>query len=178
MTRVVRRPTLAKNRRLRSPIPSKSSVLERARSSGVGLGMGQTRLMRGDTVIMAKTPPTTDRDVAGDVADAVGSAIGAIVNEIEQLDERRAELIQQLQRASESVNAQLGKWLPAGVTDMPRKAREGYERARKSLDRPCAICGFRTKPYHDGRLKLHRDQGDRKMPLTDAQLEALQLRKV
>ena len=139
--------------------------------------MGKTRLMRGDTVIMAKTTGS-EQDVAGDVADAVGTAIGSIVNEIEKLDARRGELIEQLRKASERVSSQLSKYIPAGVTELPRKAKEGYDRTRRTLNRPCSICGFKTDPYHDGRLKAHRDQGEKKKPLSDTQLAELGMRRV
>jgi hypothetical protein len=164
---------LAKNRRLKSPIPNKRSVREHSRLSGGGLGMGKARLMRGDTVVMAKTTNDPERDVAGDVAEAVGSAIGGIVNEIEQLDKRRAELIRQLQRAADSVNAQLSKWLPAGITEMPRKAKESYNRARK--DAPCSVCGFKTEPPHDARS--HAQQNP-KGPFTASELADRKLERV
>jgi hypothetical protein len=168
---------LAKKRRLKAPIPAKKSGTERARSSGEGLGLATTRLMRGKTVIMTKTTNGEQRDVAGDIADAVGTAIGGIVNELEKLEARKGELLEQLRKASQTVTANLDKYLP-GVKDMPRKAKESFEKARKTLDKPCSICGFKTKPYHDGRLKIHRDQGEKKKPLTDTQLAELEMKKV
>ena len=121
---------------------------------------------------MAK-PNDPERDVAGDVADAVGSAIGGIVNEIEQLDKRRAELIQQLQKAADSVNAQLSKWLPVSITEMPRKAKESYQRARK--DAPCSVCGFKTEPPHDARS---HGQQNPKGPFTASELADRKLERV
>ena len=169
---------MAKKRRLKAPIPTKKSGTERARSSGEGLGLATTRLMRGKTVIMTKTTNGEQRDVAGDIADAVGTAIGGIVNELEKLEARRGELLEQLRKASQTVTASLDKYLP-GVKDLPRRVKESYDKARsRTFDKPCQICGFKTEPYHDGRLKTHRDQGERKRPLTDAQLAELEMKKV
>ena len=176
---------MAKKRRFNGPIPSKRSVTERARSSGGGLGMGKTRLMRGDTVVMVKSTNDEERgnarpDIAGDLADAVGTAVGSIVNELESLETRKGELLEQLRRAREAVSASIDKYLPASVKEMPAKVKEGYNRTRggRTFDRPCQICGFKTEPYHDGRLKAHRDQGKHKKALTDAQLTELEMRRV
>ena len=125
---------------------------------------------------MAKSTNDDDRDVAGDVADAVGTAIGTIVNEIEKLESRRGELLEQLRQATQRASVVLDKYLPQGIKDMPKKAKLGYERTR-TFNKPCQICGFKTEPYHDGRLKAHRDQ-EKKKPLTDAQLAELEMRKV
>jgi hypothetical protein len=164
---------LAKNRRLKSPIPSKKSVKERARLSGGGLGMGKARLMRGDTVIMAKPTDDTERDVAGDVADAVGTAIGSIVNELEKLEARRGELIEQLRQASERVSAQLSKYVPAGISEMPKRAKESFQRTRK--DAPCSVCRFKTEPPHDARS--HRHQNPKK-PFTASELATKGMERV
>ena len=130
---------------------------------------------------MAKsTEDAAERDVAGDLADAVGTAIGSIVNELERLESRKGELLEQLRRARETVSASFDKYLPAGVKDMPAKVKESYNRARsgRTFDNPCQICGFKTEPYHDGRLKAHRDQGKKKQPLTDSQLADLEMRRI
>ena len=122
---------------------------------------------------MAKPTNDSERDVAGEVADAVGTAIGSIVNELEQLDKRRAELVQQLQKAADSVNAQLGKWLPAGIVEMPRKAKESYNRVRK--DAPCSVCRFKTEPPHDARS---HGQQNPKGPFTASELADRKLERV
>ena len=122
------------------------------------------------------------KDIAGDLADAVGTAIGSIVNELERLESRKGELLEQLRKARETVSASIDKYVPASVKDMPAKVKDSYNRTRagsgRTFDKPCQICGFRTEPYHDGRLKAHRDQGKNKRPLTDAQLAELEMRRI
>lgn len=68
--------------------------------------------------------------------------------------------------------ASLG-WQPTKT----RKLAKGEKREPK-LGTPCGVCEFATEPYHDGRLKAHRDQGENKKPFTDSQLEKLGLKKI
>jgi hypothetical protein len=136
-----------------------------------------SRLMKGNTVIMSKTHDEAENDLSLDIAGAVGKTVGTIVNRIEALDKERSELIQKLADARNSLNDQFSKWLPDSLTQAG--ARSGRGKAGKREVRPgapCSICGFATEPYHDGRLKAHREQGEKK-PLTDEQLEAARLER-
>jgi hypothetical protein len=134
--------------------------------------------MKGNTVVMAKTNDEAESDLSLDIAGAVGKTVGNIVNRIEALDKERSELIQKLADARNSLNDQFSKWLPDSLTQAG--ARGGKVRTAKREAKPgapCNICGFATEPYHDGRLKAHRDQGEKK-PLTDGQLDAARLERV
>jgi hypothetical protein len=138
-----------------------------------------SRLMRGNTLVMAKTNDEAENDLSLDIAGAVGKTVGNIVNRIEALDKERSALISKLADARNSLNDQFSKWLPESLT--PAGSRGGKNRGGKREAKPgtqCSICGFATEPYHDGRLKAHRDQGEKKRPLTDNQLKSSGLRRV
>ena len=122
---------------------------------------------------MAKPENDAREDLSLDIADAVGKTIGNIVNEIESLDKRKAELIQKLSDARDSLNEQFNKWLPTGLTASVKAAQD----RAKNYDKPCKFCGFKTEPYHDARLKMHRDQINKKA-LTDSELAAAGMRRI
>ena len=125
---------------------------------------------------MAKTNEEAEHDLSLDIADSVGKTIGNIVNRIEALDSEKAQLIQKLRDTRESLNSQFNKWLPDGLMGAAATVRAKGKREAKP-GTPCTICGFATMPPHDGRLKAHRDQGDKKKPLSDHQLDASGLRR-
>jgi hypothetical protein len=128
---------------------------------------------------MAKTNDESEHDLSLDIADAVGKTIGNIVNRIEALDTEKGQLLQKLRDARESLNSQFNKYLPdsimSGAAAVKSKVQGKRERKPGAA---CSICGFATNPPHDGRLKAHRDQGEKKKPLTDSQLEASNLTRV
>jgi hypothetical protein len=64
------------------------------------------------------------------------------------------------------------------LTEGGGSASKGEKKPRPVADKDCPICKFRTSPPHDGRNKLHRDQGENKKPLTAKQLEEAGLAKV
>jgi len=126
--------------------------------------------MKGNNVIMAKTNDEAENDLSLDIADTVGKTVGNIVNRIEALDAEKAQLLQKLREARESLNSQFNKWLPESIMGVATAAKaRGRREARPGT--PCGICQFATTPPHDGRLKAHRDQGKSKKPLTDTQLK-------
>lgn len=122
---------------------------------------------------MEKPREDAKNDLADDLAQSVGRTIGTIVNEIEQLDTRKAELLKKLSDARDTLNEQFSKWLPAALDQVGDKAKA----AAKRLNKPCSVCKFKTEPPHDARLKAHRDQSEKK-PLTDGELTNADLRRV
>ena len=96
------------------------------------------RLVKGDTVIMAKTNEEAENDLSTDIAGAVGKTIGNIVNRIEALDRERQELITKLNDARTALNEQFNKWLPAGYTGIPKQEAAGPKADRRQ--RSCKIC--------------------------------------
>ena len=97
------------------------------------------RLMRGNTVVMAKTNEDSENDLSTDIAGAVGKTIGNIVNRIEALDSERQELITKLSEARTALNEQFNRWLPAGFTGTPPKQQAAEPRADRK-QRSCKIC--------------------------------------
>lgn len=65
------------------------------------------------------------------------------------------------------------KIVPADEPAAPT-TKTGITRQRDP-NAPCDVCGFVTRPPHDGRK--HRSQGDKKKPFTDAELSLLGLKK-
>ena len=57
--------------------------------------------------------------------------------------------------------------------DLVESGKKGGKGTRTSKGGPCLICGFETRPPHDGRQ--HRAQGKRKKPFTAAGLAELGL---
>jgi hypothetical protein len=152
----------------------KSEVEAHRRMYGAtGKGTQPPRLISNGAVLMAKPTENANNDLPNDVAEAVGRTIGNIVNEIEQLDSRKAELLKKLSDARDALNEQFNRWLPAALDQVADKAKA----AAKKLTNPCSICKFKTEPYHDARLKAHRDQVE-KRPLTDEELAASKLRRL
>lgn len=93
------------------------------------------------------------------------------VREIEKIDGKIEELTAaRRQELLEELKA-LG-WQPTSSRKSKGNKREPI------VGTPCGVCGFATDPYHDGRIKAHRDQGENKRAFTDAQLEKLGLKKV
>jgi len=133
------------------------------------------RLLSNGEVLMSKPTEDANHDLGKDIAEAVGKTIGNIVNRIEALDKERADLVATLEDTREKLNAQFNKWLPKALDTVGDKAKAA---ARRINEKPCVVCGFRTDPSHDARLKAHRDQGDQKTALTDDQLSAAGLRRV
>ena len=97
-----------------------------------------SRLMKGNTVVMAKTNEEAENDLSTDIAGAVGKTIGNIVNRIEALDQEREQLISKLSEARTALNEQFSKWLPAGFTGIPK--RESAEAKADRKQRSCKIC--------------------------------------
>lgn len=135
----------------------------------------------GERIVAQPTSEEAQDSVVDDIAESVGRSIAAIVNRIESLDKERATLIAKLEEARTKLNEQFNKWLPAGLTGSSGPVglpNRGAGRKREvTIGTPCRICGFATLPYHDARLKTHRDQGENKKPLTDEQLARLGLMK-
>ena len=98
-------------------------------------------------------------------------------NQLEEIDsqilelknKRKAELLAELKELGLDV-------VPKGTASA--STGESKKKGKKTLNKPCRICGFLTTPYHDARLKTHRDQGDNKKPLTEAELASSKLKKV
>jgi hypothetical protein len=136
-----------------------------------------SRLMKGNTVVMSKTNQEAENDLSLDIAETVGKTVGNIVNRIEALDKERAELVKKLADARTSLNEQFNKWIPESIVAVGAKVKSKGKREVKP-GTSCSICGFATDPPHDGRLKVHRDQGKNKRALTDNQIAAADLTRL
>ena len=126
---------------------------------------------------MSKTNQEAEDDLSLDIAETVGKTVGNIVNRIEALDKERAELIKKLADARSALNEQFNKWIPDRISAVGSIVKDTGKREVKP-GTPCSICGFATNPPHDGRQKTHRDQGDKKKPLTDQELKAAKLIRI
>jgi hypothetical protein len=127
-----------------------------------------SRLIKGQTVLMAKTNQEAEDDLSLDIAETVGKTVGNIVNRIETLDKERAELIKKLADARSALNEQFNKWIPESIAAVGASVKSKAKREAKPGE-PCKICGFATDPAHDGRK--HRAQ-ETKKPFTSDELEA------
>ena len=162
---------------------AKMKVISRARMEAhrrmhgaTNKGAQPPRLISNGDVVMSKPTEDANKDLTTDIAEAVGKTIGNIVNRIEAIDAERAQLVKKLEEARAEITAQFDRWLPAALDNVGDKAKAA---ARKLSDRPCGICGFKTTPPHDARLKAHRDQPEgAKTPLTAEQLASANLRRV
>jgi hypothetical protein len=133
-----------------------------------------SRLMKGQTVLMAKTNEEAENDLSLDIAETVGKTVGNIVNRIEALDKERAELIKKLADARSALNEQFNKWIPESIATVGTNVRSKVKREVKP-GTPCQICGFATQPAHDGRK--HRAQ-ETKKPFTSGELEQANMVRV
>lgn len=130
----------------------------------------------------AKAPtlikPNGDRIVAQSELTQLQQKREQIQSQLEEVDtqilelknKRKEELLEELKA--------LGLDVVPKTTASASSGDNKKKGTKKTLDKPCKICGFLTEPYHDARLKTHRDQGDNKRPLTDAELAAAKLKKV
>jgi hypothetical protein len=110
--------------------------------------------------------------------------IVSVLEQLKKLDEQRAKLLEgakteAVKKAEEAV-AELNE-LGFSYRLVEGEAKAGKKRVSSGVPRQksetCQICKFSTDPIHDGRLKLHRDQGEHKKPLTDKQLTELNMKK-
>lgn len=109
--------------------------------------------------------------------------LNSALDRIKKLDEERAKLMEEATtEARARAEAAIGDLNALGYAFRLVEGEEGGK-AKKKASTPrqrsetCAICQFVTDPVHDGRLKAHRDQGDKKKPLTDKELAANGLKK-
>jgi DNA-binding protein H-NS len=110
--------------------------------------------------------------------------IQRFLEEEQERQARKQELIQELLLERDRQMAEFEEQLRLlgyradviGKSSGPKK-EAGGKRERKRSE-TCSICGFATQPAHDGRLKAHRDQGEKKTALTDSQLEVANLKRV
>lgn len=108
----------------------------------------------------------------------------SVLEQLKKLDEQRAKLLEgakaeAIKKAEEAV-AELNELGFAYRLVEGDGAKAGKKRASSGTRQKsdiCTICKFSTEPPHDGRLKLHRDQGDAKKPLTEKQLTELNMKK-
>jgi hypothetical protein len=110
--------------------------------------------------------------------------IQRFLQEEQERQARKQELIQELLLERDRQMAEFEEQLSllgyrADVVGKSSGAtKEAGDKRERKRSETCNICGFATRPAHDGRLKAHRDQGDNKTALTDGQLEAANLKRV
>lgn len=83
------------------------------------------------------------------------------------LDEARQEALANAEKAVEALN-DLGFHYRLAQESVRRVKKAAAKRTRRTTDRPCPICGFKTNPPHDRRA--HRFQPSKK-PFTADELK-------
>jgi hypothetical protein len=108
----------------------------------------------------------------------------SILEQLKQLDQQRQKLLDGARdEALNTANAAIRDLNELGFRyrlvegDEPATKRTGGKGKTRQKTEVCSICNFATEPPHDGRHKAHREQGDKKKPFTDKQLEEFGLTK-
>ncbi len=110
----------------------------------------------------------------------------SVLDRLKQLNEQRDQLMGEAKseavgRAQEAVDALNALGYRYALVEQPeRRASRGAAPSRRgtrqvNADRPCPICGFKTKPPHDARA--HRAQGNKKRAFTADELSAKGMQK-
>lgn len=101
------------------------------------------------------------------------SAIDKALKAMEELESLKQSAIEELLEQRGDIDAKLQK---LGYGDHPKaKAPAKTGTRERDPNKPCSVCNFATTPPHDGRV--HRSQGEKKTPFTEAELSKLGLKK-
>lgn len=104
----------------------------------------------------------------------VPSIVDEYLKSLEKLNSQRDAAIKELLDDRAAIDEKLAK---IGYTvPVPTKA-DGKPKQTRSKG-PCPVCNVMTEPWHDGRHKAHRAQGEKKKAFTDAELQKLGMKKV